>query len=197
MKASSINLTNNPYPIGTTLYKTYNKGYNFVESLVSKTIPVIGTVYNCENLGTVECNAKNIRQIHADLVDSEQAKLRLEPSFQKSAKKFNASKIADDFWEAFDLGVDNSIAQDLANYYGDNTVEKTEKPVERFHGFHVPSMTIGHTALDNKQYEIQFRAPHDNFDGTIFISYHGSYISRVTMDELFAMLNIIKTGEVQ
>ncbi len=131
------------------LSTAYRKGWQNGHGLACHNVPTLGAKLLCDSLGRVTVDAENIREVHEASCFSAEMNSRDFSPFEFTAREFNNlddetenvedksvdNPGSDAAWEAYNVGVADSIRADLATYddeaYGIVTIkDKDGKPLE-------------------------------------------------------------------
>jgi hypothetical protein len=111
------------YEGNDTLIDAYQRGWNHGHGLACHNVPTIGETYWTDGEGKLECDAENIRDVHASLCYAAESNSRCYSPFEFTAHEFNeygegddASVSSEEVWEAFEAGTNDAISADLATY---------------------------------------------------------------------------------
>ena len=94
----------------------YARGWNHGHGIACHNVPELGATIWCEGLGRVTVDAENIREVHQAFCYEAESNSRDYSPFEFTAHAFNESEDSEALWEAFDQGIDDAIAADLAEY---------------------------------------------------------------------------------
>lgn len=112
-----------------SLIEAYQRGWNHGHGFACHNIPTIGETYWTDGEGKPVCDAENIRDVHASLCYAAESNSRQFSPFEFTAHEFNSAETdengnwnpdlegaSEELWEAFDHGINDAIAADLATY---------------------------------------------------------------------------------
>ncbi len=88
-------------PFTGALADAYARGWNHGHGIACHNVPELGATVWCDTLGRVTVGADNIRSYSP---------------FEFTAHEFNESEDSEALWSAFDQGIADAIAADLAEY---------------------------------------------------------------------------------
>jgi len=129
------------------LEDAYRRGWNHGHGFACHNVPRLGDKLWCDGIGRVTVDAENIREVHQSLCYSAEENSRSFSPFEFTAHEFNSAgydgddqerdesePLAQDLWEAFEAGTDDSISADLSEYtdadYGIEVEVEVEVEVE-------------------------------------------------------------------
>lgn len=107
------------------LADAYTRGWSHGHGLACHNVPSIGETYWTDGEGKLECDAENIRDVHASLCYAAESNSRCYSPFEFTASEFNKYGEGDDedgtpaseeVWDAFEAGTHDAISADLAEY---------------------------------------------------------------------------------
>lgn len=105
------------------LADAYATGWNHGHGIACHNVPTIGETIRTDSLGRVTIDAENIRDVHQDFCYQAADNSKSYSPFEFTAHAFNEAGEGDDdnpsseeLWEAFEEGVSDAIAADLATY---------------------------------------------------------------------------------
>lgn len=105
-----------PWSGDDLLADAYRRGYGHGHGLACHNAPKLGSKLWLDDLGRVQVDAENIREVHQSLCHAGADNSRCYSPFEFTAKEFNDSEHRDDLWEAFEAGTADAIAADLQTY---------------------------------------------------------------------------------
>lgn len=107
--------------------EAYSRGWNHAHGIACHNVPTLGDRLNLDSMGRVTVDADNIREIHESLCYESEMAARDYSPWEFTASWINEhgegsddAPSADELWEAYDLGVSDSIGADLATYDNDD-----------------------------------------------------------------------------
>jgi len=109
------------------LADAYRSGWNHAHGIACHNVPSMGETYWTDSDGRVTVETvDDAREVHASLCYEAESNSRSYSPFEFTAHEFNSAgydgdrgdndPVADDLWEAFETGVSDSLAADLATY---------------------------------------------------------------------------------
>lgn len=117
------------YAASETLADAYKRGWSHGHGFACHNVPTIGETYWTDSDGKVECDADNVRDVHASLCYAAESNSRQFSPFEFTAHEFNSAETdkdgkwnpdlegtSEELWNAFDAGISDSISADLAEY---------------------------------------------------------------------------------
>lgn len=107
----------------------YRRGWNHAHGIACHNVPAIGDSVWTDDLGRVTVDAENVREVHASLCYAAESHARCFSPWEFTAAEFNAAgydgdggyrddgaPYSEELWTAYEAGVADSIAADLATY---------------------------------------------------------------------------------
>ena len=108
--------TPHPWSGDDSLTDAFQRGVNHGHGLACHNVPRIGQKLLLDDMGRVTVTAENIREVHQSLCYAAEDHSRQYSPFEFTAAEFNGQEFPDDFWEAFQAGIDAAILADLETY---------------------------------------------------------------------------------
>lgn len=106
-----------------TLARAYRLGYNRGHGIACHVVPKLGARIFSDVLGRITVTADNIREVHESTCFASELASRDYSPWEFTAKELNDlgegtedTPSADEAWEAYEHGVADAIAADLATY---------------------------------------------------------------------------------
>ena len=112
-----------------TLEDAYRRGWNHGHGIACHNVPELGARLFVEDMGRVTVDAENIREVHASFCYAAESNSRSYSPFEFTAHEFNSADCDENgqwdadkegaseaLWEAFEVGTDDAISADLAEY---------------------------------------------------------------------------------
>lgn len=122
--------TPHPWSGDDLLADAFQRGVRHGHGFACHNVPELGQKLWVDGMGRVTVDAENIREVHQSLCYAAEENSRQYSPFEFTAHEFNESEHHEDLWDAFQAGIDEAIATDLATYddedYGIETDESED-----------------------------------------------------------------------
>ncbi len=106
-----------PYNTDTWLTDAYKRGWNHGRGLACHNVPKIGEELHHDTMGRVTVDAENIREVHAELTESNS---RHYSPYEFDSYSLETNDVDSQEYQAFEDGVYASIRADLETYTDDD-----------------------------------------------------------------------------
>jgi hypothetical protein len=94
----------------------YRTGWNHGHGIACHNVPELGATLWVDAIGRVTVDADNIREIHEAACFEAESNARSYSPWERIAHAFNEAEESEDLWEAYEAGVADAIAADVATY---------------------------------------------------------------------------------
>jgi hypothetical protein len=125
------------YSSNQTLTAAYRIGWNTGHGIACHNVPTLGEEVRSDSLGRITINAENIRDVHQEACFEAEMSGRDFSPFEFIARDFNElgegsgdEPSSDEAWEAYEQGVSDAIAADLATYSDEDYGIDLQKEVD-------------------------------------------------------------------
>lgn len=98
----------------------YGMGWNHAHGIACHNVPTIGANVFIDGEGHARVDSENIRELHESICYQAESNSRCFSPWEFTAHQINSSRNPEGGWQAYDDGVNDSIAADLAEYTDDD-----------------------------------------------------------------------------